>query len=140
MVSSLADVLRALKAERDENTCRKDFALSEAVALGLSLEEFEKKAAKERQAKAGPAEGKGRKPSGSEKFAEPVGRALDKVGEAVGMSRITYQRAKAVVQAAKDAPDYVCRPGRPAGSCNPSYAWRGQCARAVKHGPERPIM
>ncbi len=93
-----------LKAERDENTCRKDFTLSEAVAMGRALEALERPKAKERQSKAGPAEGKGKK-SGSEKFSEAVqGRTLDKVGAAVGISRITYERAKAVVDAAKEDP------------------------------------
>lgn len=38
-----------IKAERDENTCRKDFAPSEAVALGEKLEVFERKKAADRK-------------------------------------------------------------------------------------------
>ena len=43
------DALQLLRAERDENTCRKDFTPSEAVEIGRRIEELERKAAKERQ-------------------------------------------------------------------------------------------
>jgi len=39
-----------IKAERDENTCRKQFAPSEAVALGQQLEKWEVKEADKRKA------------------------------------------------------------------------------------------
>src|SRR5262249_5729361 len=51
---NLEDEEWCLKAEREENVCRKDFLPSEAVALGMALEEVERAAAKERQATAGP--------------------------------------------------------------------------------------
>jgi N6-adenosine-specific RNA methylase IME4 len=106
VVRGLDDALQLLRAERDENTCRKDFAPSEAVALGQELEELERRAARERQAAAGPAGGKGRKPSGSGKLPEAVkGDTRDKVGAALGMSGRTYEKAKAVVEAAQEDPD-----------------------------------
>jgi len=46
---TLNEAVRALVAERDENTCRKDFAPSEAVALARDLEPFERQDARERQ-------------------------------------------------------------------------------------------
>src|SRR6516162_8676373 len=41
-VSKLDDAILALKAERSENTCRKDFTRSESVALGNRLLELER--------------------------------------------------------------------------------------------------
>lgn len=66
---------------------------SEAVAMGRAIESLEKPKAKERQAKAGPREGRGAK-SGSENFTEPVARGdtRDLVGKAVGMSGVIYER------------------------------------------------
>lgn len=49
VVKTLSDAMQALKAERDENTCRLDFAPTEAVALGLALEAIERPKAKERE-------------------------------------------------------------------------------------------
>lgn len=96
-----------LIAERDENTCRKSFTIGEAVALGKALEELETPAAKARreasQAKSG---NDGKNPTGGEKITPPAqkGKVREIIGEAVGMSGPTYQRAKAVVEAAS-APD-----------------------------------
>jgi hypothetical protein len=106
VVESLTDAASELKAERDENTCRKDFCPSEAVALGERLEALERPKAKERQAAAGPKEGKGKKKSGSAETAEAVGsgETRDIVAASVGMGRTAYQQAKAVIQAAKENP------------------------------------
>src|SRR5262249_1137039 len=72
---------------------RKDFTLSEAVAIKRALEPLEKVAAKERML-AG-------RPSG--KF--PKGRALDKVAKVVGKDRKTIERAEAIVDAAEAEPE-----------------------------------
>jgi hypothetical protein len=99
------DAVGLLKAERDENICRKNFTPSEAVALGKALEELERPKAKARQAQAGPAQGAGKKASGSGKFPEPLrGQVRDRVAEAVGMSGRTYVKAKTVVAAAEQEP------------------------------------
>jgi hypothetical protein len=45
----LKGLLQRLQAERDENTCRKDFTKSEAVALGKELEKLERKEAVQRR-------------------------------------------------------------------------------------------
>jgi ParB family chromosome partitioning protein len=105
-VAGLDDALAALRAEHDENICRKDFTPSEAVAIGKALEELEKPRARKRQeatqakkgAKVGAAQGGGKfpPPSGGH------GKTADKVGAAVGMSGKTYRKAKAVVEAAAE--------------------------------------
>jgi ParB family chromosome partitioning protein len=106
VVANLDDTARLLKAERDENLHRKDLTPSEAVALGKALEELERAGAKKRQAQAGPAVGRGKKASGPGNLPGPVkGRVRDKVGEAVGMSGRTYEKAKAVVEAAEEDPE-----------------------------------
>ena len=50
---NLDDVTTRLKAERDENICRKPFTISESVAIGKRLEELESREAKKRQKEAG---------------------------------------------------------------------------------------
>lgn len=97
VVRSLDDALKALHAERDENTCRKDFAPSEAVALARDLEPLELKAAKERQ---GTRTDKhpGKLPEGLK------GERKEHIAAAVGVSRKTLEKATAVVEAAERDP------------------------------------
>jgi N6-adenosine-specific RNA methylase IME4 len=76
-----------------ENTVRKDFTLSEAVAIKRALEPLEKAAAKERML-AG-------KPLGN----LPKGRAADKTAQATGMARRTFEKAEAIVDAAEAEPE-----------------------------------
>jgi hypothetical protein len=101
VVDSLDDALLTLRAERDENTCRKDFTPSEAVRIGTALEALEKEEAKERQKEGGRAGGKG---SGKLPEAQ-TGDTRDKVAEAVGMSGRTYEKVKQVLQAAEADPE-----------------------------------
>jgi len=103
VASTLDDARRMLVAEYDENTQRLEPSLLEKVSIGVAIEAVEQPKAKERQAAAGPSEGRGKK-TGPGKIPEPVGtgRVRDIVGEAVKMSGKSYQRAKAVVQAATD--------------------------------------
>lgn len=104
VVTCLADASDLLIAERDENTCRKDFTASEAVALGRQLEALERPAAQERKA-ATVANlrnvGAGQVPPPTE---SSPGRVREKVGTAVGLSGRTYQRAREVVEA-QEHPD-----------------------------------
>jgi ParB/RepB/Spo0J family partition protein len=81
------------RGEFAENTQRKDFTLSEAVAIKHALEPTERAEANKRML-AG-------KPSG--KF--PKGRALDKVAKIVGKDRTTIAKAEAVVAAAEAEPE-----------------------------------
>lgn len=101
-ITTIDDALKHLEAERDENTERKPYNPTEALALAKRLEPFERKAAKERQAKAG---GKGNKKNGSEKFSGPLGNASDKVASAVGLSRPTLRKIEKVVDLAKENPE-----------------------------------
>jgi hypothetical protein len=95
------DPLSALLAERDENTCRKDFTPSEAVALGKELEKLEAEAAKQRQQEGGRlgGQGCGKLPQASK------GKTRDKIGRVVGMSGKNYDKAKQVVDAAEADPE-----------------------------------
>jgi hypothetical protein len=106
VVHGLDDALKLLRAERDENTCRKKLTLEEDLALARDLEELERAKARERQAEAGPAEGRGKKETASGNFPEAVnGRVRDKIGEVVGRSGRTIEKARAVVEAAANDPD-----------------------------------
>lgn len=74
-----------------------DMAPSEKVGLGRALEELEKPKADERVG--------GRPPKTAENVpavSREEGRVRHIVGQAVGMSGPTYQRAKAVVEAAEN--------------------------------------
>ena len=103
--ATIIDLDDILRGEFAENAHRKNFTLSEAVAIADALEAYERKAAKARQAAAGPSSGRGRKATGSVKLTTPVkGRALDKIAKALGMSRNTLQRARTIVKMAKTDP------------------------------------
>lgn len=93
--ATVIDVADLLSAERDENTERKDFTRSEAVAIASMIEEQERPAALARM-RAG-------KPYG--KVTEGPVCVADIAAEAVGMSRPTYQRAKEVIDAGRAEPE-----------------------------------
>jgi ParB family chromosome partitioning protein len=90
VVKDLDDALLALKAERDENTCRLDFAPSEAVKVGARLEKLQPKP--------------GRPKAGESPALSKKGDTRDKVGAAVGMGGSKYEAAKKVMAAAKADP------------------------------------
>jgi len=96
------DLDAVVRGEFAENTCRKDFTLSEAVAIKRALEPVEKAAAKERQREAGRQRGRGKKASG--KLPGAKGEAADKAAKATGMARRTLEKAEAVVSAAEAEP------------------------------------
>lgn len=92
VAASLDSAAALLEAERDENTCRLDMKPTEKVALGRALEALKPRT-----------QGMRTDLSTSENFSEVErGDTRDLVGAAVGMSGVTYQRAKAVVTAAED--------------------------------------
>jgi N6-adenosine-specific RNA methylase IME4/ParB-like chromosome segregation protein Spo0J len=100
IVRNLTDA-EALKAEYSENTHRKDFTLSEAVAIKRALEPIERAAAKERQREGGRSGGKG-----SGKLPEAsTGNAADKAAKATGLARRTLEKAEAIVDAAEADPE-----------------------------------
>lgn len=98
------DAISLLTAERDENTCRKDMTPEELVDVGLRLEELERPRAEARQL-AGLKRGADLPlgpdgPNGDSEKPE-TNRTAAVVGEALGMSKNTYKRAKHVVQTAR---------------------------------------
>lgn len=95
IVSNLTEAADLLRAERDENVCRQEMTVSERVSLARQIEELEKPRAAERQAS-----GQFGSRSGSPEPDRKEVRAADIAGDAVGMSRVTYQRAKYVVDVA----------------------------------------
>lgn len=100
IVDNITDTLTELKAERDENVCRLDFTPSEAVEMGRAIEPLERV-----QGENNRINGSGR-PKKGEKFT-PISdgsKSLDRVAAAVGMSRPTYQKAKAVMEAVEANP------------------------------------
>ena len=106
-VDSLDDAAKLLRAERDENTCRKEMLLSELASLGEALYALEAEAAKERQREA---QDRGRAvrhgldggTSATIQTEESTGKARDKVGEALGLSGRTYSDLRTVYLAATD--------------------------------------
>jgi N6-adenosine-specific RNA methylase IME4 len=82
------------KGEFAENTFRKDFTLSEAVAIKRELEPIERAAAKERMLAGKPL---GNLPQGK-------GRAADKATKVTGKARRTLDKAEAIVVAAEAEP------------------------------------
>jgi ParB family chromosome partitioning protein len=94
---TVIDLDSVVRGEFAENTIRKDFTLSEAVAIKRALEPLEKAAAKERQ---GTRTDKhpGKLPTSSK------GRAADKAAKATGMARRTLEKAEAIVDAAEAEP------------------------------------
>jgi N6-adenosine-specific RNA methylase IME4/ParB-like chromosome segregation protein Spo0J len=86
------DLTDIVKGEYAENAIRKDFTLSEAVAIKRALEPAEREAAKARMLAGKP----------SENFSG--GRTLDKVAKVAGLHRTTLAKAEAVVEAAEAEP------------------------------------
>lgn len=118
----VVDLGQVVRGEWAENAERKDFTPSEAVAIGRALEPAEREAAKERQESTR---------FGAESFSTPDGgRARDKVAAAVGMSRPTYAKAAAVVDAAEREPErYGDVLERMDATSNVSAAYRELAAR-----------
>jgi ParB-like chromosome segregation protein Spo0J len=94
-IVALDDIVRG---EFAENTARKNFTLSEAVAIKHALEPIERAEAKKRQ---GERTDKhlGKLPTSSK------GRAGDEAAKETGMSRRTLEKAEAVIAAAAAEPE-----------------------------------
>jgi ParB-like chromosome segregation protein Spo0J len=109
VVETLVDAAALLKAERDENTERKALAPTEMVAVADRIADALRPEAEARreatQAKPG---NDGRDPTGGGKLPPPVSsrpKTRDVAAAAAGTSGRTYQKAKAVVEAAQADPD-----------------------------------
>ncbi len=98
---TVVDLDAVVRGEFAENAVRKDFTLSEAVAIKRALEPIEREAAKERQREGGRSGGKasGKLPEAS------TGNAADKAAKATGMARRTLEKAEAIVDAAEAEPE-----------------------------------
>lgn len=103
VVKSLDEAAKKIRAERDENTCRKEFTPEEAVNAAEAIEPLERKAAEARQAEGQKAGGRGRKKLGAES-APSKGKARDKIAAAVGVGRDKLAKERAVVAAARADP------------------------------------
>ena len=92
----VVDLNEVARGEFAENKDRKDFTLSEAVAIARALAPVERKAARKRMSDGG---------RGGEIPHPSKGRALDKVAGFVGKDRKTIDKATAIVEAAKSDPE-----------------------------------
>lgn len=97
VVEHLDDAAQRLRAELEENTCRKGMTASETHAQAKRIEALERPKAEERQERLGRSHGDD--PSGS---TDPKGLTSDKVGEGVGMSGPQWKRLKHIGDRAAD--------------------------------------
>jgi N6-adenosine-specific RNA methylase IME4 len=107
---TVIDLETLVVGEYAENTFRKSFTPSEAVAIADAIEPIERAKAKERQAdgqrKGARQGGRGKKnPGGEIPHKVSQNRALDKVARATGRDRRTLEKARAVVRAAEAEPE-----------------------------------
>jgi len=106
------DAASLLRAERDENTCRKEMKPSEKVALGMALEALEKPRAEARcreWGREGALKQHGKEGSGKSPDPSSKGQARDLVGRALGWSGRTYEKARKVLEAARTGEEEAVR-------------------------------
>jgi N6-adenosine-specific RNA methylase IME4 len=90
-VSAFTEIFDRLKAELDENTCRKDFGLDELHAMGKRLEPYLKKEAKKRQGT--------RTDKHSGKFPESSkSDSRDQIGSAIGISGRQWEKLDEIME------------------------------------------
>ena len=87
----VVDLEDLIRGEAAENMMRKDFTPSEAVAIAKALEPLERKKAAERERHGRPKRGENFTPLSDGT------KSVDRLARAVGMSRPTLEKAKAVV-------------------------------------------
>lgn len=107
-VETTDDAAALLRAERDENVCRKDMLPSEKASLGEALYAIEEQRAKERQREhGGTAPGRNGKDTssslGGSVCRDRSGEAASVVGDALGMSPSTYYELRFAHRTATDA-------------------------------------
>src|SRR5262249_49781585 len=106
ILARLVDLDDPQAAEVDEHRHRKDYTISELVAIGEAREARDRANAAQRMIDSGKQGGRGKKkPSGLIPEGLEAGQSRDMTAAAVGLSWRTYKRAQAVVKAARDAPD-----------------------------------
>lgn len=98
-------IARPRDAEFDENEIRKDFTVTERVAIADARREEEERAARKRMVKGGE-KGKPSQGKGVESFHTlSKDRSEARMAKSVGMSQPTYRKAREVKQAAEADPD-----------------------------------
>jgi N6-adenosine-specific RNA methylase IME4 len=104
--ATVVDLNKIVLGEYAENTQRKDFTYSEAVAIARELRPIETAAAKERQREAGKNNGRGRPTKTKDKVTPKRGNlmASDKAAKATGKGRTALEQAEAIVVAAEKDP------------------------------------
>lgn len=105
--ASLSELRQRVMAEKDENVCREPFKPSEMVALGKAIEKFQKPIAEKAKAEGGSKGGKAKHGASCPNLEKPRDeskRTSAVAAAACGVARRTYEKAKAVAQAAADAP------------------------------------
>lgn len=108
VIRTLADATDALMAERDENTCRKDFTPVEAAAMRAAVAEAIRPLAEEREKAGVKAEPSGNFPQGQ--------KTRDVAAKGTGYSGKTLDKVDKVIETAKDTtqPDPVRQTAREA--------------------------
>lgn len=107
--ASLSDLRQRVIAEKDENVCREPFKPSEWSAIGKRVEEFQKPIADKAKAEGVKEGGKKRHSSTgnsrqAKKPRDESKHVASVAASACGVDRRTYEKAKAVTQAAAAAP------------------------------------
>lgn len=105
---SLSELRQRVLAERDENVCREPFKPSEMVAVGKKIEEFQRPIAEAAKAEGGGRGGKAKDRGNSpilEKPQDESKRTSSVAAAACGVDRRTYEKAKAVDEAARSEPE-----------------------------------
>jgi ParB/RepB/Spo0J family partition protein len=107
--ATVVDVADLVSAERDENSIRKDFTPTEAVAIGRLIEEQHRAkiaAQKSAMCRQNVAHRAGRATTGlNHQVVAPLGNTRDVASRAVGLDPQKYERAKKVVAAAEAEPE-----------------------------------
>lgn len=128
LADSLTEVVDQLRAERDETTCREPMAPSEMVALGLTIEELERTNAEARRTEGRIVGGRVRQGQ-LERTNAAKRKTTEVVADALGVSTRTYERARALVQAAQHGDELAAEQVRcmdETGAITPAYnRWKG---------------
>lgn len=99
VVDSLDALARALQAERDENTCRKDFTPTEAAEMRDRIAKALKPKADAAKAATQAQKGEGKVGGSKLERPEPVGRTRKVAAQATGLSSSTLDKVDAVKRA-----------------------------------------
>jgi len=132
VVCSLDDPALALRAERDENACRKEMLASELYELGVALERLERPKAIARNTAT--------RFGSTEPRREESGRVSEIVAPILGVSSSTWRRLKPLGDAAKAGDEDAKKDleAIDAGDLSIRQADRRRLARAKPPAPEQP--